>query len=198
MTVLARRMFSTSGRSGGWGFVALILGFLVLVGCEPEKSPVPSNADVKRVPDQLILDFVLTETQEGRKLWVLQAERAKIFDSSNEIDLDTLVVDFFDELEVHTSTLTSHHGIINRTSHNMQAFGEVVIVTDEGLRLESEEARWLNRPGQIVSDAPVQFTRGRNVLTGVGFVSDPSLDNIEIKREIRAEVRDPDAFGEEE
>ena len=198
MRMLAGRMSATAGSPGRWAFSALLLGVVMLVGCESEKSPVPSSADMTRTPDQLILDFALTETQEGRKLWILRAERAKIFDSSNEIDLDTLVVDFFDELEAHTSTLTSHHGVINRTSHNMQAFGEVVIVTDEGLRLESDEALWLNRPGQIVSDAPVRFTRGRNVLTGVGFASDPSLDNIEIKQEIRVEVRDPDAFGEEE
>jgi len=178
--------------------LAAIVGLSALLGCQTEEPPVPSSSSPERMPNQLISDFVLTETEEGRKLWVLQAERAKIFDSSNEIDLDTLIIDFFDELEAHTSTLTADRGIINRTTRNMEAFGDVVILSDDDLRLESEEVRWLNRSGQIISDAPVRFTRGANVLTGVGFVSDPSLENIEIREQIRVEVRDTDAFGEEE
>jgi len=156
------------------------------------------RGEAVRLPDQQILDFVLTETKAGKKEWVLQAERAKVFDPSNQIHLDTLVVDFYDERGQHTSRLTSLGGVINRTTHNMEAFGEVLIVTDEGLELESDEVRWVNKLSQIVSDAPVTFTRRGNVLRGVGFVSDASLENIEIRREVRADVRDTETLGREE
>jgi LPS export ABC transporter protein LptC len=180
---------------GSWRVLALSL--LALGGCQSEEPPISRTVETERMPNQVILDFVLTETEGGRKLWTLHAERAKIFDSSNEINLDSLIVDFFDDDQAHTSTLTSHHGVINRTTHNMEAFGEVVIVTDAGLHLESDDVRWLNSRNEIVSDSPVRFTRGRNVLTGVGFVSDPSLENIEIRQEVRAEVRDPDDLEKE-
>ncbi len=180
--------------AGIWA-VGLVLGFLGGAGCQTEEPQGSSTVEPTRGPDQQIHDFALTETEDGRKLWVLNAQVARIFDSSNEIALDTLGVDFFGEREEHVSRLTSDHGTINRTTRNMEAFGHVVIVTDDGLRLETEEVQWVNREGEIVSDAPVRFTRGRSVLTGVGFVSKPSLENIEIREQIEAEVLEPDANG---
>ncbi len=187
-----------SGRINRGAWRVLVLSLLAIAGCQSEEPPIPRAVETERMPNQVILDFVLTETEGGRKLWTLHAERAKIFDSSNEVNLDSLLVDFFDDEQAHTSTLTSHHGRINRTTHNMQAFGEVVIVTDAGLRLECDDVQWLNSRNEIVSDSPVRFTRGKNVLTGVGFVSDPSLENLEIRQEVRAEVRDPDDLDKEE
>lgn len=186
------------GLSALGGALILALGLGVLPGCEREEPQVSAVSQTTRSPDQRIQDFVLTETEGGRKMWVLQAERAKIFDSSNEINLDTLVVDFFGSSQEHSSRLTSNHGVINRTTRNMEAFGDVLIVTDDGLRLETEEVEWLNKRSQIVSEAPVRFTRGRNVLTGVGFVSSPSLEDMEILSEIQADVHDPEGSGKEE
>ena len=177
-----------------WGGVAVAVCLLLAAGCGDGSETQRSHPGVQAVrhPDQRILGFVLTETEEGRKLWVLEAEEARVFDSSNEIDLDTLVVDFFDEDGAHVSQLTSKHGVIQRTTRDMRAFDDVEIVTDEGLRLESDEVRWASRSGKIVSDTRVRFTRGRNVLTGVGFESDPSLENIEIFEDVQADVLDPE------
>jgi LPS export ABC transporter protein LptC len=182
------------------GFVGAVLVLAALSGCgdSRESRQASTTVDPGRQPDQRISDFALTETEGGRKLWVLRAEQAKVFDSSNEVNLDTLVVDFYDEEQAHVSTLTSDHGVIERATRDMQAFGQVRIRTDEGLRLEADEVRWVQKEGRILSDSRVRFTRGENVLTGVGFESDPSLKDIEIRRAVEAEVRDTDGLKQGE
>ena len=155
-------------------------------GCQQRTAPVPS-ANLK-IPDQEARDFTLTETSEGNKNWTLWASYAAMYNDRNLVDARTIQIEFFDSKGKRTSTLVADQGLVDQRTNNLEAVGRVRIVTETGVHMETDSLRWVNRTQKIVSDAFVKVTRGRDVVTGYGFESDPSLDHFHLKREVRAEV----------
>ena len=98
-------------------------------------------------------------------------------------------VDFFGEDGTRSSTLTAREGELHQLRRNMVARGNVVLQTAEGTRMSTEQLRFLNREQKIVSDDFVRVERGGDVLTGIGFESDPRLEHFEFKREVKATVQ---------
>jgi len=98
-------------------------------------------------------------------------------------------VDFFDEKGTRSSTLTAREGELNQQRRDMVARGNVVLQTTEGTRMSTEELQFINQRQRIVSDVFVRVERAGDVLTGIGFESDPNLEHFEFKKKVQATVR---------
>ncbi len=162
-----------------------------IVGCRSRTAPMPSGTGL-RVPDQEARDFTLTETSEGKKNWTLWASYAAMYNDRNLVDAQTVRIEFFDAKGKRYSTLTANQGVVDQRTNNLEARGQVRMVTETGVRMETDSLRWLNDARKIVSDAFVRVVRKQDVVTGYGFESDPNLDNFHIQSEVRAEVREED------
>ena len=141
------------------------------------------------LPDQEVRNFVLTETDEGTPVWKLYARYAAMYDARNNIVARAVRVDFFDPRGKKTSELSAREGEIDQLSRDMTARGNVVIQTAEGTRMSTEELRFMNRTQRVRSDREVRVERAGDVLTGIGFESDPELKHYEFKSKVRAQVR---------
>ena len=161
---------------------------LLLGGCGRQRSigPVGSTGEL---PDQEVRNFVLTETDQGNPVWKLYARYAAMYDARNSIVARGVRVDFYDAQGRKTSELSAREGEIDQLSRDMTARGNVVLQTTEGTRMTTEELRFLNRTQKVRSDRPVRVERAGDVLTGVGFESDPELKHFEFKSRVRAQVR---------
>ena len=166
----------------------LIACVSLLGGCGRERStgPVGSTGEL---PDQEVRNFVLTETDEGTPVWKLYARYAAMYDARNNIVARAVRVDFFDPRGKKTSELSAREGEIDQLSRDMTARGNVVIQTAEGTRMSTEELRFMNRTQRVRSDREVRVERAGDVLTGIGFESDPELKHYEFKSKVRAQVR---------
>jgi LPS export ABC transporter protein LptC len=161
--------------AGVLGFGAF--GLLVSsAGCHRRSAPVAAS-DVSRIPDQEARDFTLTESDAGKKDWTLRAAYAAMFNREHKVDAKTVTIDFFDKEEALYSTLTADRGEI------------VHVTTKNGVTMETDSLRFLNRTGKILSNGFVKVTRQGDVLTGYGFESDATLEHFKLRREVRAEVR---------
>ena len=80
--------------------------------------------------------------------------------------------------------------IIKEKTKELWVSGEVVVVTDEGVKLETETLRWDPNIDRIITDDFVRVTRKEDVLTGYGMEADQELRNIKIKREVKGILRD--------
>lgn len=178
----------TPGR--GWAVPFLVFLMLLAAGCgrQTEVGPPPATG---ALPDQEVSDFVLTETDEGAPQWKLYARYAATYNARNVVQVRGLRVDFFDEKGVRSSELTAREGELQLQSHDMTARGSVVLQTQEGTRMSTEELHFLNREQKIVSPVTqqVRVERRGDVLTGFGFESDPELRHFEFKQNVRATVR---------
>jgi LPS export ABC transporter protein LptC len=175
--------------SGALRLVATAL-LLLVAGCGTQRSSVPSRA-AGELPDQEVSDFVLTETDEGTPQWKLYARYAATYNVRNVIVARSVRVDFYDEQGAKSSELTAREGEIQSQTRDMTARGNVVLQTQEGTRMSTQEIRFLNRQQMIVSpvEQMVRVERTGDVLTGYGFESDPGLKHWEFKRKVQATVQ---------
>ena len=187
----ARRPRTTALRPFGVGFAVLMWLLILsamLAGCGQRRSLSPSGQSGE-LPDQEVEDFALTETNAGALEWKLFARKAEIFDVRNTITAQGVRVDFFDEKGKQSSRLTAREGEINQLTRDMLARGNVVLQNADGARMSTQSMRFLNREQKIVSDELGRVEREGNVLTGVGFESDPGLKRYQFRSKVNATVR---------
>ncbi len=162
------------------------------IGCgdsgEPSQAAVP-GARTGRVPERQFFDYRLIESEAGIRQWALQSEKMLKFSGEKDVHLVTLHMDFFKEGS-HFSVLTADSGLADLTTKDIHTWGNVIVVTDDGRRLECEELFFNNETQLIHNDVFNRFTRDGDVLTGMGLEATPDLEYIEIKQKVEAEVED--------
>jgi LPS export ABC transporter protein LptC len=166
---------------------AVIL-LLAVAGCGERRSVgiPPSSGEV---PDQEVRDYSLTGTNLGAVEWKLYAQYAAIYDVRNTITTRGVRVDFYDSEGKPSSQLTAREGEINQLSRDMAARGNVVLQNSNGTRMSTQSVRYLSREQKIVSDELVRLEEHGNVLTAVGFESDPDLKHYHFRSRVQAVVR---------
>lgn len=159
--------------------------FFILCGCREMEE---SSIEDRHRPTQVAESFTLTETISGERVWCLKADKALSYEDENLIKVYGVTIEFYKE-GGHYSTLTSEEGIYYTLTADMEAFGEVVVESEEG-RLETETLNWVAREEKIRTDDYVRITKGETVITGRGLESDPSLESVKIEKEFQAYSRE--------
>lgn len=173
------------------GLVGAVL-LLVGPGCGDTQDPLPVSASAgptERIPEQQFFDYRLIESEAGVRQWVLESDKMLKYAKEQEVLLVTLTMDFFKEGE-HFSVLTADSGRANLHTKDIHTWGNVVVVTDDDRRLETEDLFFNNETELIHNDVFNRFTRDGDVLTGIGLEATPDLEYIEIKQQVEAEVDD--------
>lgn len=174
-----------AGRAGRFLLAATALA---AAGCERETPSRPASPET---PDQIVRAFTLTETVNGLPRWKLTAESAATYRSQGVIRARGVAVDFYDSGGKQYSHLVAREGEIRTANNDMLARGHVLVTTTSGTQVETETLRYLNREQRIESEDRVTVRRGSDILSGIGFTSDPSLEHFEFHRAVRAQVTSP-------
>jgi LPS export ABC transporter protein LptC len=178
------------------GFGGLVLALMLLItttGCDDSPRTGLSSPDF---PDQEVRSFTLTQSVEGRRDWRLTAGSAATYRDRGVIVAQDVALDFFDDDGEVYSHLVAREGEIESATNNMVARGDVVVTTTSGTRIETQTLHYLNEEERILSDDRVTVTRGGDILTGIGFESDPSLEHFEFREQVRAKVTSPSSRSE--
>ena len=156
--------------------------YFVLTGCEEKLKPSVTNTLVGRdIPTQESWNTTITFTDSGKLVAILKAghiasyaeKRYTLFDSN-------VVVDFFDEHERHTSVMTAKTAKVDDFTQDLEAHGNVVVVSDSGTILKTEELFWSNYSKKVHTQAFVDITSPTEHIQGHGFESDRGLRNYTI------------------
>ena len=148
--------------------------------------------------DQEFSDFTTIESDSGRVKWILEAPVARVYNIRKLLVTDSPKITFYDENGEISSVLTAEMGEYNQETHDMTALGNVVVTTIEGYTLETESLIMLSELGEIHSEDFVKVTKGDDILTGYGFQGYPELKNVDIKRDVRAYLRDEEGLIDDE
>jgi LPS export ABC transporter protein LptC len=179
-------------RASGWsqrtilaplaaGLLALLAG---LQGCS-SSEPGSEESQPTNLPEQQIYDYRM-----------LDSERMEKYPQKEQLELYEVRMQFYREGE-YFSTLTSERGRANPQTKNLFCWGNVVVVTEDGRRLETEELHYDDQEGLIRNDVFNRFTWGEDVMTGNGLEATPDLEYLEIKERVEAEVEDEGPTGSE-
>ncbi len=162
----------------------LVIISLLLMGCSKSEPPLPTTdaGAGSGFADQELFGAVIRLTQEDLPRLTLRAPHLSRFDDKRLLDLEGGVqADFFDNFGRHRAVLTSETGEIIEGINRLTAKGHVVVKSDSGLVLRSEELHYEEAIGKIQSDGFVTMVSPQDSLSGYGFSSDPDLTNWEIK-----------------
>ena len=161
--------------------IVLLVTGLFLWSCSQESQKNVQTA-TGEFPDQESWNATVLITREGKTVGVLKAGHVMKFTKKNMTLLDeNIQVDFFDENGNHKSVLTARGGRVNDLTQDMEAYGNVVVVSDSGVTLYTDTLKWDNKNQKIYSEIPIMLTTEENdTLYGDSFRSSPDLVNYEI------------------
>ena len=120
-------------------------------------------------------------TQEENKL--VEAKSEKLYKKRNDDALlvGNVMIDFYNDEGNHISILYSDSARINEYSNDLNANGNVYVVSDSGYTLTTSQIIWDNSYNRIISNDSVMFTTEyEDTLYGLGFESDIDLSNWKI------------------
>lgn len=159
--------------------VCLLLSGLCLLffsACEEKIKPPAASSIGWNNPAQESWSATITFTDSGKVSGILRAGHIAIYADRKYTLLDSnIVVDFFDDQQRHTSVLTARSGKVNDVTHDFEAHTDVMVVSDSGTTLRSDELYWTNAVRKIHTPAFVDITSPKEHIQGHGLESSQDL-----------------------
>ena len=179
--------------------IRLIVSILLMSGCSAEpEPPVAPLQQEERTPDQESWNATIYLLEDARHRIIVDANHRLFYQTDQETILDEgLTVRFFDEEGNLSSTLTAERGRIFESSQDMTVYGNVLIVSREHGRLETDSLRWVEQENRITTEADVQISTERDIITGVGFEADPDLEEWRILHNVKGRFDRGDELEEQ-
>lgn len=161
--------------------LCLSLCLVVLPGCEEKVKPSVVSISTKDIPSQESWKSTVTFSDSGKTKAILWSGHISVY-SSQEYTLleDSVIVDFYDEYEKHTSRLTARWGKIHDRTRDFEAYDNVVVTSDSGTVLKTDRLFWNDETRLIHTDAFVDISSPDEHIMGHGMESDQSLKNYKI------------------
>lgn len=153
----------------------------LIAGCSTTDIPQGEKTREGR-PDQESWDVIISLTNEGALRAKVHAGHLEKFNDRYYTVLDdSVTVDFFNDLEQHTTWMTAKWAEINEQTDYMHAVGQVVVKSDSGVVLYTDTLSWDHGLELIYTDDSVMVTTEQSdTLYGIGFESDVRMEHWKI------------------
>ncbi|MDZ7319669.1 MAG: LPS export ABC transporter periplasmic protein LptC, partial [candidate division KSB1 bacterium] len=137
------------------------------------------GSNTAEYPDQEGWNSTVSSSRNGVVNATIHYGHMQQFKKKKVVEFEQGVqVDFFNEKGLHTSKLTADSGRLNEATNDIEAFGNVTVISDTGITLTTERLRWDNNIEKIVSNDFVTIvTAEQDTFYGQGFESDQNLQN---------------------
>jgi len=163
--------------------IAAVAAVAALCACNSKKQPPAAGHSVLAdSADQVMWGAKFNLTDKGLQRAELNADTAFFFNDNTRIELAPVHTNFFTATGARDAVLTSSRGTYNSRTGSMIARKNVVVVSEDGRRLTTQELSYDQTRNEIASDSAFVLTEPNRRLEGIGFRSDPNLNNIRILR----------------
>ena len=156
--------------------IYLLLG-LSIISCSKENNNISTPEQVRS--DNEISNPKIHIYQEENKIIYATARELFKDEGKDAILIGDVVSNFYNDNGSHISTLYSDTAIVENFSNNLEAFGNVKVMSDSGYTLFSNRIYWNNQYKLVTSDDSVMFTNSfMDTMYGVGFESDGKVRKV--------------------
>src|SRR5688500_6659574 len=174
----------------------LVVALSVAACQDPGATPPVSENAAGDTADQTMFGVRLMLADRGIQRTQMEADTAFTYEDNSRTELRTVKTLFFTETGLKNGRLTSRQGTYNVRTGNMEARGNVVVVSEDGRRLETQQLRYDPGKNEISSDSAFVLTEPTQRISGIGFTADPNLNNVNIHKAASGSttrsVRQPD------
>jgi LPS export ABC transporter protein LptC len=163
----------------------LFLFFLVvLVSCTNDPKLVQEFVSDKQQPIEQIKGAELLHTENGKVKVRVVASRIERFQDIEPslIFSDHLEVYFYNDSSQLQSTLMADYASIDERKKIMLAQNNVILISSDDKKLETDELIWDENKNKIYTDKKVKITTGKEVIYGEGFTSTPDFKKYSITK----------------
>lgn len=173
----------------------LILALMALVAsCSSQQTETTQNSD--------IIDSAITPNSEmtGASIYLsrrghinskIDAQEIRQFEGKDSMMIYGVSIDVYDSTGQVGSHIVGDSGIIRESRNQHDLFGNVVVVTRDSIRLESDYLKWNSAQEKITTDAFVRITVGSDVVSGWGLDANQDLSRWKILKQVSGRVVDP-------
>ena len=168
-------------------FLSVVVGVLVHRARIPRKlptEPAATNADYR------LKQVHLQEQGRDGSRWQLDAEYAETFEEQNKTTMRKVTIKVDQpskgDQASRSWTVTGDEGDLNQDTKDVELRGNVVLVSSNGLRLETDRLRWDAEGQRAWTEDPVVIYRAGAVVRGTGFESRVAEEISNIKGRVRA------------
>ena len=184
-------------------FLSVVVGVLVHRARIPRKLPTEPAATSA---DYRLKQVHLQEQGRDGSRWQLDAEYSETFEDLNKTTMRKVTIKVDQpskgEQASRSWTVTGNEGDLNQDTKDVELRGNVVLVSSDGLRLETERLRWDAERQRAWTEDPVVIYRAGAVVRGTGFESRVAEEVTNIKGRVRATFKrgstvpaEPDSAG---
>jgi LPS export ABC transporter protein LptC len=138
--------------------------------------------------DQVIFGQRTLITDRGINRAQIESDTAYFFDENTRVDMRIVRGLFFSSVGAKDAVMTSRTALYNTRTQMLEAHGDVVISTIDSRTLKTPFLRYDQRTNQISSDSAFVLTSPGKELRGIGFVSDPDMNNVNVKHAQKAKA----------
>ena len=119
----------------------------------------------------------MIHTEFGKIKVKISAKKIERFINSNPrlVFTDSIVVIFFDRNSDTLSNLQANKALINETENLMHVSDNVILISSNGNKLETNHLSWDEKKEKIFTEENVIITTDKEVINAQGFVSDPDF-----------------------
>jgi len=176
---------------------ALAALLLATAACQQAQAPKTAAAarGIDPVADQVVFGSRTLVTDGGLRRAEVLSDTALFYDDNTRMDMRIVQAVFYNSSGAKDAVLTSRTGRYLTRDNVLEARGSVVINTVDGRRLVTEQIKFDARVNQISSDSAFVLTEEGREASGIGFVSDPDMNNLRIIRASRAKAKNVQVPG---
>jgi LPS export ABC transporter protein LptC len=177
-------------------FLSVVVGVLVHRARIPRAlttEPIASSADYR------LKQVHLQEQGRDGSRWQLDAEYSETFEEQNKTTMKKVIVKVDQPSKgdqgSRSWTVTGDEGDLNQETKNVELRGNVVLISSDGLRLETDRLRWDAEAQRAWTEDPVVIYRAGAVVRGTGFESKVAEEISSIKGRVRATFKKGTGVG---
>lgn len=167
---------------------SLVLAVVALSAAQcPRKqnAAVPTRAETAVLPDSaetVIYGGRVVLTDKGVSSGELLADTVFVYEGGTRLELRQVHATFFTKQGEKDGVLTSREGTYNQRLSRLEARGSVIVLAEDGRRLDTEQLVYDQQRNQIFSDSAFVLNQPPRQISGIGFESDPKLTTVKVFR----------------
>ena len=164
--------------------IRLLLLSIILVACTNDSKLVQGFVSDKEQAIEQIKGAELLHTENGKIKVRIVANKIERFQNQQPglIFSEKIEVYFYNDSSELQSTLMANDASIDEDKKIMLAQNNVVLISSDDKKLETEELVWDEKQDKIYTDKKVKITTGKEVVYGEGFTSNPDFSQYSITK----------------
>jgi LPS export ABC transporter protein LptC len=178
-------------------WIIILLVVVAFTGCGKDQTASTDQGgltDSTLRPDSEVSGARIYLYDRGRVITEIVAEKIVTFESIDSTMGYKLDIDVYDSTGAATANIVGDSGIIREATGNLSLYGNVVVITADSSKLETEYLYWDSEVDSIKTNAFVRLTKGEDVITGWGLQADQRLHSTKILSRVSGTITDPKKF----